>query len=238
MKEEFFLENRISLEAEKERASDVCLEGLIEHIGEYKNFYESKFVADSENEELGFPRREQEEMLAEIKKLQENILDEYESEENLKIKREGQLNHIMDNSILVNAGGQAIRYEKGKTVSDKTRKTIRKEMELLNCYTRELNENPKLIAEELDHEDGHLHKFAEFFNGKINTKSPSRILLFKFFRDLEKGAIKKDDFSKRLEEIDEKTGIRNFLDLRKLEQEGILLEREDGEEIYKYILNN
>lgn len=237
MKEEFFLENKISSEAEKERASDSCLEGLIEHINEYKDFYKTKFVLDLENEEFGFSEEEQRKMTEEIQKLKENILDEYENNNNLKVKREGQINHIMDNSILVNAGGQAIRYERGKPVSSKAKKTVKEEMEILNYYASELNENPELIAEELDHEDGHLHKFAEFFNGKINTKSPSRILLFKFFRDLEKGAIKKDDFSKRLEEIDEKTGISNFLDLRKLEQKGILLEREDGEETYKYILN-
>jgi len=79
-----------------------------------------------------------------------------------------------------------------------------------------------------------MQKFSKFFTRKINTCSPKRILIFKFFRDLEIDGIKKEDFLNRLEEIDKETEIKNFLDIHALEREGLILIKDKDSEIYKY----
>lgn len=235
MSEIFHFENsQKESKIEKERSSDSCLEALVKHIDEYAKFYESDFVRDSENEKFGFPEDERVEMRKIIQEVKEKILEEYEKDNNLNIERDGQAGHIFGNSILLYAGGTAERYAKGKTVSEERKKKIREYMNILNYYTIELSVDDKLLQDELIFEKGYLRNFERFFKKKIKSKSLSRIVLLKFFRELEKG-IKKDEFSKRLEDIDEATGAEKFLDVQELERNGLLLVDNKGEEYYKLV---
>jgi hypothetical protein len=219
---------------EKERKSDSCLEVLAKHIDEYAKFYESDFVRDSASDRFGFPEDERAKVGKIIQEVKNKILEMYEKDSNLNVEIEGQAGHIFGNSILLYAGGTAERYAKGKTVPEERRKKIREDMNLLNYYASELSADDKLLQDELIFEKGYLRNFERFFKGEIRPESPSRIALLKFFRELEKG-IKKEEFSKRLEDIDKATGMEKFLDLQELERNGLLLVDNKGEEYYKLV---
>lgn len=233
MGDNFF--EKIQLEEEKEFSSDRCLEQAIKDINDFQEFYKSAFVKDTVTEEYGFSEQEQEKMLESAEKLKENILDEYENNKKLLVLRDSQFKHLAGNSTIIFAGGQARCYENEKTISKEFKKKIKDEIELLNYYIQELVENKELIKDELTRKNGHLQKFSEYFNGEITPESPKRILIFKFFRDLEKQGIQKEKFSNRLEEIDKETRVKNFLDIKKLEQEGSILVKKNNNEIYKYV---
>ncbi|MEA2088338.1 MAG: hypothetical protein U9O55_00650 [Patescibacteria group bacterium] len=234
MKNNFF--EKIQLEeTEKEFSSDRCLEQAITYISDFKKFYESDFVKETSMEKYGFSKQEQEKILGLAEKLKSNILDEYENNEKLLVSGDSQFKHLAGNSTMVFAGGQARRYESGKTISEEFRKKIKNQIELLNYYIQELVENKELLQDELTLKNGHLQKFSKYFSSEVVSESPKRILVFKFFRDLEKQGILKKNFSHRLEEIDEETKIKNFLDIKKLEQEGLILVKENDDEIYKYV---
>jgi hypothetical protein len=234
MSEKISFEEQLPPEETKEIRSDSCLEKIVVNMNDCKSFYESKFVQDTKEDELDFSIQEKEAMLKILEQLKDNIFNEYEDKQELNIEKESQLNHILGNSILILAKRKADQYENGKEISEKARGIIKKEMSRLNYYITELSENKDLLEEEMTHEDGHLQKFTKFFTRKINTRSLKRIIIFKFFRDLETDGIKKEDFLNRLEEIDKETEIKNFLGIHALEREGLILIKDKDSEIYKY----
>lgn len=217
----------------KEQMSDSCLEGLIKHIDEYEDFYNSKFVQESKDNEFGFSETERTEMEMIIGKLKDKILDLYENDQNFLIEGEGQAKHIFGNSILVNAGAFARRYAEGKKVKDEIRKIIRYEMNLLNNYTKGLMEDEDFLRDEISFEKGYLNRFKKFFKNekKISSKSPHRIALVNFFHDLSKNGIGRSDFGKRLEEVQYN---QNILD-EELLQNALLSVDNKGEEYYKLV---
>ncbi len=219
-----------------EKISDNCLEGIMRHISDFEEFYQSRFVKDTENFAYGFSPEEQKEMLSVAKKLRENILDKYEKDPDLYIISRSQLSHLLGNSILVFARNRAQVYEKKKKdFPESIKKNIKETMERLNFYLKKLSQDKDLLEKELTQENGFLDDFSRYFKGKVDPRSPQRILIFKFFYDLKTQGIPKDDFSYRLEEIDKETRLKNFLDINKMEQEGLVLIKENGKEIYKFV---
>ncbi|TSD01301.1 MAG: hypothetical protein Athens071425_444 [Parcubacteria group bacterium Athens0714_25] len=234
MYEKSYLEKpSVESEEKKERMSDSCLEGLIKHIKEYEGFYDSKFVRESSNNEFGFSEDEGREMEMIIRKLKDKILDLYENNHDFFIEGEGQAKHIFGNSILVNAGAFARRYSEGKNVRDDVRKIIRYEMSLLNDYTKGLLEDDDFLRDEITFEKGYLNGFRKFFKDKkeISPKSPNRIALANFFHDLSGGGIKKSDFERRLEDVQES---QNILDEDELQKHLFAVDNK-GEEYYKLV---
>ena len=217
----------------KERESDSCLDLLMVNINNYIKFYDSKFVLDSQNDELGFPESEKNEMKEIIKKLKNKILDIYDEDREVYIEREGQISHILGNSILVTAGARAKRYAEGKNATEEARKMIRDEMSLLNYYTRELSGDENFLRQEIAFKKGYLRNFEKYFSGKIDSASPKRIILLKFFRDLERHGMREDKFLERLNDIDKKTHAHKFLNLQALERERLITVNNRGEKYYK-----
>ncbi|HAI74248.1 MAG TPA: hypothetical protein DCS28_02550 [Candidatus Moranbacteria bacterium] len=217
----------------KERRSDSCLDLLMININNYANFYDSKFVLDFQRDEFGFPENERNEMKEAIRKLKDKISDIYNEDKNVYIEREGQISHILGNSILVTAGAFAERYDNGKNISKEARKTIRNEMNLLNYYTKELSKDENFLRQEITFENGYLRNFEKFFKGEIDAASPNRIILLNFFRDLEKYGMKEDEFLERLNNIDKKTHAHRFLDLQALERKGLVTVNDREERYYK-----
>lgn len=196
---------KIELEkAEKEYSSDRCLEQAITYINDFKKFYESAFVKDTATEYYGFSEEEQGKMLKLAKELKENILDEYQKNEKLLVPKNSHFNHLAGNSIMIFAGGHAMRYDNKKTVSPESKKMIRNQMNLLNYYVQELVKNKKLIKDEITHKNGYLQKFSKYFNGGVMTESQKRIIIFKFFNEWKQGNIKQENLEEELGKLDDK----------------------------------
>jgi len=151
------------------------------------------------------------------KSLQDIEADQIE----LEIITANHLAHVLGNSITTFAGGLARRYEDGKYFSTDTHfvelpiekiAMAKKEMALMAYYLDELSRDRELLIEEMESSIGALKNYLEFLSCDLPTQTVEQLKLFKFFIDLDKGRVGRDNFFEAIQ------GIENYLDVEKIRE--------------------
>lgn len=199
-------------EEEKKRLEDnkKYLEAIEKHLSDYKDFYESFYAEQTRKaKDIGFNKSEKYDILIIVQQIQES-LKEIVLENNIKINLKNHFDHILGNSTVVFAGGKARRYKEGKVIQFDDALRIKKQLENLNFFVEEAVKDKKLLEKELSSPIGYLDNFLSYMKCDLPSDSQTQLNLFKFFRSLELGKMKQDDFWKRAEEL------RGFIDIEKL----------------------
>lgn len=187
------------------------LDNMLDHIAEYEEFYYSLFAEHAGKTSYGFNEEERMEILTIAGQLRE-CLKEIVLENKIKILPNNHLDHLIGNSTMVFAGGKAKRYEAGKKIEIKDAALVKNQMMRLNNFIQEALKDKKLTEKELTSRVGYLEDFLQYLSCDLpNTER--QLLLFKFFRELELGKMKQDDFWERAEELSE------FIDVEKLRED-------------------
>ncbi len=179
------------------------LSKILESLKEYEDFYNSLFVKKTRKAPFGFNKYEQDEILN-IAEQNKEVLTKVVSGGEIEITADNQFKHIIGNSAVVFGRAKARRYEESK---DDQRKSVfiedayrvRREMKNLNFYLKETAKDKNLLKKELTSDKGYLENFLDYLNCDLPVESQKRLLLFRFFRNMEDGKIK--DYKKAVQDL-------------------------------------
>lgn len=202
-------EEKEKREEERRVNNEKILDCLYKSLNEYFNFYYSRYASHLESsEERGFSKQEKNEITSVADQIQ-HLLEEINAENRIDMIMDNHFKHFLGNGIVNNAGGQAFRYEKNKPINPKAASAISREMSDLNYYLKEIANDKKLFEMELISFEGYADYFMPYLKGNLPPGS-SQVALFRFFRDLELGRIKKDDYDKRAEQWSEYVNLEKL----------------------------
>lgn len=188
------------------------LNNILNHIAGYEEFYHSLFAEHSGKTTYGFNAKERNEILTIADQLRE-CLKKISSENKINIIPNSHLDHLIGNSTMIFAGGKSKRYEAGKTIEIKDAISVKNQMIRLNYFIQEALKDEKLMEKELCSPIGYIDNFLNYVKCDLPPDSQTQLQFFKFFRELELGKMKQDDFWKRAEELSE------FIDIEKLRED-------------------
>lgn len=207
---EFEASEELTEEEKRLTANKAMSANIITHLNEYKEFYQSDYALQTRKERnIGFNKSEKFDILNIAAQIQE-FLNEIVSDNNIDIPSNNHFDHLLGNSTVVLAGGKAIRYDKRKPILFDHALMAKRQLENLNFFIEEAVKDKKLLEKELSSPVGYMDNFLRYIKCDLPSDSQAQLQLFKFFRELERGAMQEDDFWPRAEKLS------GFIDLEAL----------------------
>lgn len=145
MKEQMFGESFVP---EKENAERLRL--TLKRLKEYEHFLGSDLVSHLIEEDYEFDQEKQEEMQDRVKKFRNSISEDFKTNNDLKVKEDNHLSHILGNSILTSADGFARKFEDGKYSIGSNRYFIKNEKGEMSPLEFLSHEDHDKIKEQID----------------------------------------------------------------------------------------